>query len=51
MKFTVALSVDGSTFGDEYTMKNGETFTLDKISVDSIRITHVADSAYRVIAI
>ena len=49
--FTVALSQDGTIFGDEHTMKNGETYSLEKVSVDKIRITHVADSAYRVIAI
>lgn len=49
--FTVSISNDGSSFGDEHTMKNGETYSLDIISVDSIRITHVSDSAYRTIAI
>jgi len=49
--FTVALSEDGAVFGDEHTMKNGETYSLIEISVDSIRITHVNDSAFRVIAL
>lgn len=49
--FTVALSTDGSSFGDEITMKNGEFFRFSNVSVDSVRITWVADSAYRVIAI
>jgi len=49
--FTVSISNDGAAFGDEHTMKNGETYSLDQISVDSIRITHVADSAYRVVVI
>ena len=46
--FTVAISEDGSAFGDEYTMKSGEEWKQEDLSVDSIRITHVADSAYRV---
>lgn len=49
--FTVALSNDGDTFTDEHTVKNGETYGLSNISVDTIRITHVADSAYRVVVL
>lgn len=49
--FTVAISIDGVTFGDEKTMKSGETYSIDGISVDTIRITHVVDSAYRVVAL
>lgn len=50
-QFTVSISNDGISFGNEHTMNNGETYSLDAISVNSIRITHVADSSYRVIAI
>ncbi len=46
--FTVSISIDGVVFGDEKTMKSGEVYAIDGLSVDSIRITHVADSAYRV---
>ena len=46
--FTVATSTDGAVFGGEHTLKNGESYSIDNISVDSIRITRVADSAYRV---
>jgi len=49
--FTVSISNDGAVFGNEHTMTNGETYGLDDLSVDSIRITHVADSAYRAVAI
>jgi hypothetical protein len=49
--FTVAYSTDGVTFGDAITMKYPERLILDNVSVDSIRITWVADSAYRVIFI
>lgn len=49
---TIALSNDGSSFGDEHTLKAGEKYPLNNnISVDSIRITHVTDAAYRVLAI
>jgi len=47
--FTVAISDDGATFGSAHTMKTGEVFSLTNIDVDSIKITWVADSAYRVV--
>jgi len=46
--FTVATSTDGTVFGEEYTMRNGETYSFQEVSIDSIRITHVTDSAFRV---
>lgn len=49
--FTVAISNDGSTFGDTLTMKSGEVFSLTNIDIDKIKITWVADSAYRVFVI
>jgi len=49
--FTVALSNVGTSFGDESTVKSGEIYRMLNISIDSIQITHVADSAYRVRAI
>ncbi len=47
--FTVAISEDGQTFGGDHTMKKGEHLVLTGRSVDSIRITWVANSAYRVV--
>ena len=47
--FTVAISNDGSTFGSAHTMKSGEVFSLTNIDIDSIKLTRVADSAYRVV--
>lgn len=38
----------GSGVGDAIILKSGETFDLEGIEVDTIVITHVADSAYRV---
>jgi hypothetical protein len=49
--FTVAFSTDGTTFGDAIKMKKNEILNFGNISVDSLKITHVADSAYRVSAI
>jgi len=49
--FTVATSNDGISFGDENTVKNGEIYSLENLSIDSIRITHVTDSSYRVVVI
>ncbi len=49
--FTVNLSVDGAVFQDDITMKIGETYSLDDLDVDSIKITWVANSAYRVFAV
>lgn len=49
--FTVAISNDGSSFGDEHTVNNGEVYSFSNLSIDSIRITHVADSAYRVVVV
>jgi hypothetical protein len=49
--FTISFSTNGSDWGDELTRKSGEKLDFDNISVDSLRITWVADSSYRVVAI
>jgi hypothetical protein len=49
--FTVAFSTDGASFGDEITVKYPERLSLKNVSIDSVRITWVSNSAYRVIAI
>lgn len=49
--FTYQLSTDGSAFGDAITMKSGEFKEYEGVSIDSIRITWVSDSAYRVEAL
>lgn len=46
--FTLAFSIDGAAFGDEITMKENEKISFKDISVDSLRITWIANSAYRV---
>lgn len=49
--FTVSISLDNILFGDEKTVKSGEVYAIDALSIDTIRITHVADSAYRVVVL
>lgn len=46
--FTIAFSTNGTDYGDEITLKLDETYYFESLSVDSIRITWIADSAYRV---
>lgn len=46
--FTVATSEDGIAFSSERTTNNGESYSLNRISVDSIRLTRVTDSNARV---
>ena len=45
--FTVAFSIDGSVFGDAITMKGNEILNFSNISVDSLKITWISNSAYR----
>ena len=47
----VAFSRDGVTFGDNWTMQPGEGTNLESFDIDTLRITWVADSAYRVVLI
>ena len=49
--FTVAVSNDGATFSGEHTMKSGESFSMNDVVTDTIRITWVANSAYRIVAL
>ena len=45
--FTVSFSTDGVGFGDDITVKKNEILKWENLSVDSLRVTWVADSAYR----
>ena len=47
----VAFSRDGITFGDNWTMQPGEGTNLESFDIDTLRITWVANSAYRVVLI
>ena len=46
--FTVAFSQDGTTYSDEHTMENGEILNFSERSYDSIRITWISDSSYKI---
>ena len=49
--FTVAISNNGTDFGDEITMKQNEVLDLKDLDIDTIRITWISNSAYRVAVI
>ena len=46
--FTFEISDDGDTYGGAHTIKEGETVELKGMDIDSIRVTWVSDSAYRI---
>ena len=46
---TVNLSQDGTTYGDNITIKQDDVLNLDGLDVDSIKMTHSGtDSSYRI---
>ena len=47
----VDISRDGISYGDKFTMKSGEVVDLLRWRVNKLRVTWVADSAYRVVLI
>jgi len=50
--FSVSISNDGTIFGDEHVMERDETYSIDAISVDSVRLTLIgASSSYRIIVL
>lgn len=44
----VKISRDGLNFDEQWTQKENEIVNLKGFDIDKIRITHVADSSYRV---
>jgi hypothetical protein len=46
--FTISFSSDGINFGDDITLKEGELFEFAKRSYDSLKITWISNSAYRI---
>lgn len=46
--FTVTLSEDGTNYGQNITMKEGEVLSLKSMSINKVKITWVSDSSYRV---
>lgn len=49
--FTVQFSRDGVTFGEPWTMKTGELTNVANFDIDTLILTRVGDSAYRVVLI
>ncbi len=47
--FTVSISLDGSLFGNEKTVKSGEVYAIDALSIDTVRVTFVSNSSYRMV--
>jgi hypothetical protein len=48
----VEISDDGTNYGGQHTIKVEDTLSLDKLNIDSIRITHSGtDSAYRILVV
>jgi hypothetical protein len=48
----VAFSRDGTTFGDNWTIRTGENTSFFRFDIDSLRLTHTGtDSDYRVVLI
>lgn len=47
----VAISNDGISFSTPLTLRAGERFRVDGLRIDTIRLTWVADSAYRVVVL
>ena len=49
---TVDFSANGLTYGDSFTVKNGEVIDVLRMSINKVRITHSGtDSAYRIFLI
>ena len=49
--FTVKITDDGTTYGGTHTVKAGEILKLKGVDIDSVVITWVSNSAYRVFII
>lgn len=44
----VDISRNGISYGSKFTVKSGERVNLLHLNIAKIRVTHVADSAYRI---
>lgn len=49
--FTYEISSDGTEYGSVHTLKKDEWVNLFMLDIDKIRLTWVADSAYRVMVV
>ena len=50
-KILVEISDNGTTYGGQHTLYAGESLNLEGLDVDKIKITHSADSAYRILVV
>ena len=46
--FKVSFSDDGTTYGSNHTIKAGEILRFKGVDIDKIKVTWVANSAYRI---
>jgi hypothetical protein len=52
LEMSVAFSRDGTTFGDDWTMRSGELTNLANFDIDTLRLTHTGDDVpYRIVLI
>jgi len=47
----IEISDNGTNYGSQHTMKSGEVMSLTGLDIDSIKVTWVTDSAYRILVI
>jgi len=47
----VEISDNGSSWGEQFTMRAGDKVKLTGVNIDSIRLTHVDDTGYRIVVI
>lgn len=47
----IEFSDDGTSYGEQHTIKKGEVVDLENLDIDSIRLTWVSNSAYRILVI
>lgn len=47
----IEFSDNGSDWGGQHTLKRGDVINLQGLSIDSIRVTWVTDSAYRILVL
>lgn len=47
----VEISDDGTNYGGQHTLQDGDVLTLENSVINKIRITHVTDTAYRVLVL
>lgn len=45
----VEISFDGTNYGGQHTVKEGETLTLNDLFIKKIRLTYVSPTEYRVL--